>query len=62
MRGRWPGFGSCGITALLAARRHALAAEADVVLERVPPNLLRALSLVGRDRLFTVRPAGGAAP
>ncbi|MGW1956903.1 hypothetical protein ACWCPI_29830 [Streptomyces sp. NPDC001920] len=63
MRGRCPGFDSSGITAaLLAARRHALAAEADVALERVPPSLLRVLSLAGPDRVFTLRPAGGAAP
>jgi anti-anti-sigma factor len=49
---------SSGITALLAARQHALAAEADVVLDAVPAGLLRVLTLVGLDRVFTLRPAG----
>ncbi|MFF8019443.1 anti-sigma factor antagonist [Streptomyces sp. NPDC007929] len=52
---------SSGITALLAARQHALAAEADVVLAAVPANLLRVLTLVGLDRVFTLRPDVGAA-
>ncbi|QWB21517.1 MULTISPECIES: STAS domain-containing protein [Streptomyces] len=47
---------STGITALLAARQHALAAEADIVLAGVPANLLRVLTLVGLDQVFTLRP------
>ncbi|MFJ5997289.1 STAS domain-containing protein [Streptomyces sp. NPDC092370] len=47
---------SSGITALLAARQHALAAGADVVLAAVPSNLLRVLTLVGLDQVFTLRP------
>ncbi|MEU3854495.1 STAS domain-containing protein [Streptomyces sp. NPDC029554] len=53
------GLGFCdssGITALLAARQHALAAGADIVLAAVPANLMRVLSLVGLDRVFTLRP------
>ncbi|MET9390410.1 STAS domain-containing protein [Streptomyces sp. NPDC006624] len=53
------GLGFCdssGITALLAARQRALAAEAEVVLAAVPASLLRVLSLVGLDRVFTLRP------
>ncbi|MFC8143479.1 STAS domain-containing protein [Streptomyces paradoxus] len=52
---------SSGITALLAARQHALAAEADVVLAAVPANLLRVLTLVGLDQVFTLRPDSSAA-
>ncbi|WP_342751775.1 STAS domain-containing protein [Streptomyces cahuitamycinicus] len=51
---------SSGITALLAARQHALAAEADVVLAAVPANLMRVLILVGLDRVFTLRPDSSA--
>lgn len=47
---------SSGITALLAARQHALAADADIVLAAVPANLLRVLTLVGLDHVFTLRP------
>ncbi|MER7895801.1 STAS domain-containing protein [Streptomyces sp. NPDC096046] len=47
---------SSGITALLAARQHALAAGADIVLAAVPANLLRVLTLVGLDQIFTLRP------
>ncbi|MFD5232515.1 STAS domain-containing protein [Streptomyces qaidamensis] len=52
---------SSGITALLAARQHALAAEADVVLAAVPSNLMRVLTLVGLDQVFTLRPDSSAA-
>ncbi|MFD5476851.1 STAS domain-containing protein [Streptomyces hawaiiensis] len=52
---------SSGITALLAARQHALAADADAVLAAVPANLLRVLTLVGLDQVFTLRPDSGAA-
>ncbi|MFE6411954.1 STAS domain-containing protein [Streptomyces sp. NPDC057837] len=53
------GLGFCdssGITALLAARQHALAAGADIVLAAVPANLMRVLTLVGLDRVFALRP------
>ncbi|MEU0221804.1 STAS domain-containing protein [Streptomyces sp. NPDC006265] len=52
---------SSGITALLAARQHALAADADIVLAAVPANLLRVLTLVGLDQVFTLRPDFSAA-
>ncbi|MFF5370931.1 STAS domain-containing protein [Streptomyces sp. NPDC013187] len=52
---------SSGITALLAARQHALAADADIVLAAVPANLLRVLTLVGLDQVFTLRPDSSAA-
>ncbi|MFF7491140.1 STAS domain-containing protein [Streptomyces luteogriseus] len=51
---------SSGITALLAARQHALAADADIVLAAVPANLLRVLTLVGLDQVFTLRPDSSA--
>ncbi|MFC9678943.1 STAS domain-containing protein [Streptomyces sp. NPDC056948] len=47
---------STGITALLAARQHALAAGAGIVLAGVPANLLRVLTLVGLDQVFTLLP------
>ncbi|MFF3505472.1 STAS domain-containing protein [Streptomyces sp. NPDC003247] len=47
---------SSGITALLAARQHALAAGADLVLAAVPSNTLRILAIVGLDRVFTIHP------
>ncbi|MFJ1967719.1 STAS domain-containing protein [Streptomyces sp. NPDC087903] len=53
---------STGITALIAARNHALAAGADIALTAVPPNTLRVLRIVGLDQIFTIRPgtdAGG---
>ncbi|MEU1004743.1 STAS domain-containing protein [Streptomyces tibetensis] len=50
-----------GITALLAARQHALAAGADIALAAVPANLLRVLTLVGLDQVFTLRPDSSAA-
>jgi anti-anti-sigma factor len=52
---------SSGITALLAARQQALAAGADVVLAAAPANLLRVLTLVGLDQVFTLRPDSSAA-
>jgi anti-anti-sigma factor len=46
---------STGITALLAARQHTLAADAALVLAAVPPNLRRILTIVGLDQVFTLR-------
>ncbi|MFG2162219.1 STAS domain-containing protein [Streptomyces olivaceus] len=48
---------STGISTLLAARRHAHASGADIVLHAVPPNLMRILTLVGLDQVFTIRSA-----
>ncbi|GEK01627.1 STAS domain-containing protein [Streptomyces sp. ATE26] len=48
---------STGITVLLAARQYAGAAEAGIVLTGVQPHLLRVLTMVGLDRVFTLRPA-----
>ncbi|MGC2998050.1 STAS domain-containing protein [Streptomyces sp. G35A] len=47
---------STGITALLAARQHTLAADAEIVLAAVPAHLLRVLTIVGLDQVFTLRP------
>ncbi|MFD7665010.1 STAS domain-containing protein [Streptomyces sp. NPDC059788] len=52
---------SSGITALLAARNRALAAEADVALAAVPANTLRVLHYVGLDQVFTCHPDSEAA-
>ncbi|MEW1914351.1 STAS domain-containing protein [Kitasatospora sp. NPDC085895] len=48
---------SSGITALLAARRHAQTAGADLALAAVPANTLRILAVVGLDRVFTILPS-----
>ncbi|PWI45065.1 STAS domain-containing protein [Streptomyces sp. ICBB 8177] len=47
---------SSGIAALLGARQLAQSLGADIVLASVPPNTLRLLTLVGLDRVFTIRP------
>ncbi|EFL36631.1 predicted protein [Streptomyces viridochromogenes DSM 40736] len=47
---------SSGITVFPAARQRALDAGADVALAAVPANLLRVLTLVGLDRVFTLLP------
>ncbi|MFH8795849.1 STAS domain-containing protein [Streptomyces sp. NPDC017941] len=47
---------SSGITALLAARQHAHAAGADIALAAVPAKTMRVLTIVGLDRVFTIRP------
>ncbi|MCQ9133825.1 STAS domain-containing protein [Streptomyces hilarionis] len=47
---------SSGITALIAARNHAVAARADVALAGVPGNTLRILRVVGLDQVFAFHP------
>lgn len=47
---------SSGITALLAARSHALAAQGDIALAAVPAPTLRVLGIVGLDQVFTLHP------
>ncbi|QUX31226.1 STAS domain-containing protein [Nocardiopsis akebiae] len=47
---------SSGISALLAARQHALSAGADMALLSVPANTLRIMTMVGLNRVFTIRP------
>ncbi|MFF4585551.1 STAS domain-containing protein [Streptomyces sp. NPDC001388] len=52
---------SSGITALIAARHHAHAAQADIALAAVPANTLRILRIVGLDQIFPLLPDGGSA-
>jgi anti-anti-sigma factor len=52
---------SSGITALIAARNHACAAQADIALAAVPANTLRVLRIVGLDQIFTIHPDSDAA-
>ncbi|MER5733958.1 STAS domain-containing protein [Streptomyces sp. NPDC002138] len=52
---------STGISTLLAARHRARSVGADVTLVAVPANTLRILTVVGLDRVFTIRPGGGTA-
>ncbi|MEU9801443.1 STAS domain-containing protein [Streptomyces sp. NPDC051000] len=47
---------SSGISALLAARNHALAARADIALAAVPAHTLRVLRIVGLDQVFALHP------
>ncbi|MET7455722.1 STAS domain-containing protein [Streptomyces sp. NPDC005574] len=51
---------STGMSILIAARNHALAAGADIALTAVPPDTLRVMRIVGLDQIFTIRPAAGA--
>ncbi|CAM5514211.1 Anti-sigma factor antagonist OS=Streptomyces alboniger OX=132473 GN=CP975_33270 PE=3 SV=1 [Streptomyces alboniger] len=46
---------SSGITALLAARQLAHAAEAGLVLVGVPSNTSRILAVAGLDQVFVIR-------
>ena len=43
---------SSGITALLAARNHALAARAAIALAAVPAHISRIFHMVGLDQVF----------
>ncbi|MEU6476740.1 STAS domain-containing protein [Streptomyces sp. NPDC047017] len=43
---------STGITALLAARQHAQAADADITLASVPAHTLRVFRIIGLDQVF----------
>ncbi|MFD9353489.1 STAS domain-containing protein [Streptomyces sp. NPDC060031] len=52
---------SSGISALIAARNHAHAAQADIALAAVPANTLRLLRVVGLDRVFRLHPDTGSA-
>ncbi len=47
---------SSGLTALIAARNHAHAAQADIALAAVPPRTLRVLRVVGLDQIFPLHP------
>ncbi|MEU3856563.1 STAS domain-containing protein [Streptomyces sp. NPDC028722] len=50
---------SSGITALIAAHNHALAADADLALAAVPAHTLRILRIVGLDQVFPLLPGSG---
>lgn len=52
---------SSGITALIAARNHTLAAEADIALAAVPHHIRRIFSMVGLDQVFAAHPTSRAA-
>jgi anti-sigma B factor antagonist len=52
---------SSGITALLAARNHALAARAGISLVAVPDHISRIFQMVGLDQVFTTHPTAQAA-
>ncbi|KOX07598.1 MULTISPECIES: STAS domain-containing protein [unclassified Streptomyces] len=45
---------SSGITAMIAARNHAHAAQAGIALAAVPAHFLRVLRIVGLDQIFTI--------
>ncbi|MEU6543200.1 STAS domain-containing protein [Streptomyces sp. NPDC046859] len=52
---------SSGVSALIAARNLAGAAQADVVLAAVPAHTLRVLRIVGLDEIFSFHPDSDAA-
>ncbi|WP_405828100.1 STAS domain-containing protein [Streptomyces sp. NBC_01176] len=52
---------SSGLTALIAARNHAHAAQADIALAAVPANTLRVLRIVGLDQVFPLHPDSDSA-
>ncbi|MFE7169734.1 STAS domain-containing protein [Streptomyces sp. NPDC057616] len=52
---------SSGITALIAARNHALAAQASIVLTAVPHRIGRIFSMVGLDQVFATHPTAQSA-
>ncbi|MFJ4437307.1 STAS domain-containing protein [Streptomyces sp. NPDC088923] len=47
---------SSGITALIAARNHALNADAAIALAALPERLARILRMVGLDQVFPTHP------
>jgi anti-sigma B factor antagonist len=52
---------SSGITALLAARNHALAARAGIALAAVPERISRIFQMVGLAQVFPAHPTAQAA-
>ncbi|MFD7231100.1 STAS domain-containing protein [Streptomyces sp. NPDC059881] len=52
---------SSGITVLIAARNHALQAEADIALAAVPDHVSRIFRTVGLEQVFTIHPDARAA-
>ncbi|MEW2275361.1 anti-sigma factor antagonist [Streptomyces sp. SID685] len=53
---------STGLTALLAARQYASAANADTVLTAVPADTLRILTITGLDQVFIIHTGTDATP
>ncbi|MER5427565.1 STAS domain-containing protein [Streptomyces sp. NPDC002588] len=47
---------SSGITVLIAARNHALAADAGIALAAVPDRVSRVFRIVGLDQVFPTHP------
>ncbi|MEU3837790.1 STAS domain-containing protein [Streptomyces microflavus] len=47
---------STGITVLIAARNHTLAADAGIALAAVPGHLDRILRIIGLDQVFPTHP------
>ncbi|MFD5271570.1 STAS domain-containing protein [Streptomyces sp. NPDC058335] len=52
---------SSGITALIAARNHTRAVQADIAPAAVPASTLRILRIVGLDQIFSFHPDSDAA-
>ncbi|MFD5630925.1 MULTISPECIES: STAS domain-containing protein [unclassified Streptomyces] len=52
---------SSGITVLIAARNHALAADASIALAAVPERVSRIFRVVGLDQVFPTHPTARAA-
>ncbi|MDX3075485.1 STAS domain-containing protein [Streptomyces sp. NPDC088354] len=52
---------SSGVTALLAARNHALAADAGIALAAVPGRVSRIFHIVGLAQVFPTHPTAQAA-
>ncbi|GAX58131.1 STAS domain-containing protein [Streptomyces olivochromogenes] len=52
---------SSGITVLIAARNHALAAQASIALAAIPGRVSRMLHIVGLDQVFPTHPTAQAA-
>ncbi|MFD3546953.1 STAS domain-containing protein [Streptomyces sp. NPDC058655] len=52
---------SAGITVLIAARNHALAAGAQIVLAAVPERVSRIFRIVGLDQVFPTHPTAADA-
>ncbi|MFJ4828269.1 STAS domain-containing protein [Streptomyces bacillaris] len=47
---------SSGITALIAARNHALASDAAIALAALPGHLARIIRIIGLDQVFPTHP------
>lgn len=52
---------STGITVLIAARNHALASDASVVLAAVPDGVIRTFRMTGLEQVFAIHPTARAA-